>query len=298
MQVAEILRKYKKLFAIAVCAMFVWTSGTVVVAGLQAARANPTWHAGDVAAVTWFLEQLEYPDLPHDQVTNRSNADKLRINAEDPETWGSYFYFDRSRLTAVWDVTSGFDTDLSAGLHGIIKFTGCDELGRIDLGGNEFTAVDVTDNPWLYELNVFENRLTSLDVSNNPRLRTLRAFDNRLSTLDLSNNTLLESLNVANNQITTLDLSHNVKLYTIYMPHNSLTSLDVSKNLGLRGLYVSNNNLTTLDLSHNATLWGLAISHNEQLTSLDLSYNTQLQSLNISHSNLTSLDLSQNDRMW
>jgi len=37
---SEILRKYKKLFAIAVCAMFVWVSGVVVVSGLLVVRAE------------------------------------------------------------------------------------------------------------------------------------------------------------------------------------------------------------------------------------------------------------------
>ena len=175
-------------------------------------------------------------------------------------------------------------------LTGIEDFT---SLGVLDVGENQLTSLDLSNNPLLVELWCNSNQLTSLDLSNNTNLIELFCSDNQLTSIDVSNNTSLDILYLSGNQLTTLDLSNNLALSDLYSYNNQLTSLDVSNNTALDELDLGTNQLTSLDVSNNTALRWLYCNQN-QLTSLDLVNNTALTVLSVSFNQLTSLDLSNN----
>ena len=161
-----------------------------------------------------------------------------------------------------------------------------------DCSDNQLTALDVSKNTALTELNCRYNQLTALDVSQTA-LEKLSCYDNQLTALDVSKNTALTGLFCYYNQLTALDLSHNTELTDLNCSFNQLTALDVSKNTALTSLGCSYNQLTALDVSKNTALTSLGCSYN-QLTALDVSQNTALTWLYCSDNQLTALDVSKN----
>ena len=154
------------------------------------------------------------------------------------------------------------------------------DISRFNCGGNgaNLTAIDVSNNTQLTELNCYHNQLSSLDVSHNTQLTYLDCSSNPLSSLDVSKNTQLTKLICSNNRLTSLDVSKNTQLTSLDCYSNQLTSLDVSHNTQLEELYCYSNSLSNLDVSHNTQLTELSCYSN-QLTSLDVSNNTQLKKL-------------------
>ena len=158
---------------------------------------------------------------------------------------------------------------------------------------NKLTALDVSQNTELTNLNCQQNQLTALDVSQNTALEKLYCSDNKLTALDVSENTVLTKLFCGINQLTALDVSQNTVLIWLDCFNNKLTMLDLSKNTALTTLGCFNNKLTALDVSQNTALEKLYCSDN-QLTALDVSKNTALTELFFDGNKLTALDVSQN----
>ena len=138
----------------------------------------------------------------------------------------------------------------------------------------------------------FNNRpnITAINVSHNTQLTELDCSYNTLSSLDVSNNTQLKTLYCSYNTLSSLDVSHNTQLKTLYCSYNTLSSLDVSKNTQLTELWCFNNTLTSLDVSGCTQLTGLNCGNNS-LNSLDISQNTQLKKLYCSDNKFTTATL-------
>ncbi len=134
------------------------------------------------------------------------------------------------------------------------------------------------------------NNLTAIDVSNNTKLADLRLNANNLQTLDVSFNTALSRLDAQENSLSTLDISKNTELLDLFVFENDLNSLDVSKNTKLRNLRLNGNNLQTLDVSKNTALTLLTLNDN-QLTSIDVSNLFSLNFLWLQNNNLTKVNL-------
>ena len=180
---------------------------------------------------------------------------------------------------------------------GVEKLTA---LTYLDVGWNQLTILDVSNNTALEYLGASGNHLTTLDVRNNTALTYLKVGSNKLATLDVSNNTALTTLSVSNipggvsgNKLTTLDVSKNTALTGLYASYNQLTTLDVSNNTALTELHAEDNKLTTLDVRNNTALTSLWVCRN-QLTTLDVSNNTKLTDLWVESNKLTTLDVSKN----
>lgn len=186
-------------------------------------------------------------------------------------------------------------------LKGIEHFAA---LQILNCKSNFISSLDVSENTALKELycgNVSEN-FTSLNVSNNPALEVLDCSYGQLETLDLSNNTALKSLNCSHNSLSSIDVSSCSVLTSLYCSWNNLKSLDLSKNTALEDLSCGyNGSLFTLDLSNNTALKSLDCMEGS-LTSLDLRSNPNLESLILSNSrNLAALDVTQNPalkKLW
>lgn len=170
---------------------------------------------------------------------------------------------------------------------GIIKFS-CE--------AQQLTAIDVSSNTILEELNVSNNQLTSLDVTLNTALTNLICFGNQLPTLNVTNNTSLDHLHCGENQLTTLNLNSNTGLTVLKCYMNQLSSLDVSNNTALKYLICNSNNLTSIDLQQNTKLEQFQCANNK-LTTVDVSKNILLQTIMLSSNQITTLDISHNQQL-
>ena len=202
-----------------------------------------------------------------------------------------------------------FDTSNIASLEGIEFFP---NLVRLEArGGYEWddqnnkavytgklTSVDLSGNPGLKTVYLYQNNLTQLNVSNNPELTELSVQNNYLSSLDLSSCARLKQLYVYENQLASLDLSHNSKLTHLECNDNALTKLDLSGNPALTGLFVGSNPFTTLpDFSNMTQLTALGCD-DLGLTSLDLTKLTDLIQLSCNGNPLSSTpDFSKNTKL-
>ena len=123
------------------------------------------------------------------------------------------------------------------------------------------TEMKVYGNIVAFRCNNNQANLTAIDVSNNTQLIELDCYSNQLSNLDVSKNTPLTSLDCSKNKLNDLDVSKNTKLTSLSCSQNNLSSLDVSKNTQLTELFCHNNQLSSLDVSSNTQLeelscWG------------------------------------------
>jgi len=107
------------------------------------------------------------------------------------------------------------------------------------------TAIDVSNNTQLIELDCYSNQLSNLDVSKNTQLTRLSCYSNRLRSLDVSKNTQLTSLGCSKNNLSSIDVSKNTQLTELFCLNNKLSSLDVSRNTQLEELYCWGNNFIT-----------------------------------------------------
>ena len=133
-------------------------------------------------------------------------------------------------------------------LTGIESFT---SLKSLDVGNNQLSNIDLSQNIQLELLSVAQNQISNLDLSNNNLLNWFSCSENQISNLDLSQNDSLVFLTCSANQISNLDLSNLINLEQIQCDINMLTSLDLSGCLSLKHLFCTANQLTGLDISGN-----------------------------------------------
>ncbi len=163
------------------------------------------------------------------------------------------------------------------------------ELEKIDLSESGIVNANILiyfKN--LTKLNLGENDLTSIDLSQNKNLTELYLHSNDLTSIDLSQNKNLTNLNLSYNDLTSIDLSQNKNLTELSLFSNDLTSIDLSQNKNLTELRLFRNDLTSIDLSQNENLTNLNLSYND-LTYISLYENNSLKSVDISNNNIKNL---------
>ena len=163
------------------------------------------------------------------------------------------------------------------------------ELEKIDLSESGIVNANILiyfKN--LTKLNLGENDLTSIDLSQNKNLTKLYLSNNDLTSIDLSQNKNLTNLSLSYNDLTSIDLSQNKNLTNLNLSYNDLTYISLSQNENLTNLNLSNNDLTYISLSQNKNLTNLDLSWND-LTSIYLYENNSLKSVDISNNNIKNL---------
>ncbi len=208
-------------------------------------------------------------------------------------------------------------TTLDCYWHGIKDATGVEfltQLSELDLGLNDITSIDLSNNIYLSVLSLPSNELTSIDISNNTALTSLNLHSNNLSDINISSNSALTFLHLAannlsdinissnsaltflhlgSNNFSDIDLSNNPLLEKAYLERNQFTNLNVSANTQLRWLYLDDNFLTGIDVSNNLDLDRLILRGNS-ITSIDVSNNIELTELHLPNNLLTTMNLDQN----
>ena len=148
----------------------------------------------------------------------------------------------------------------------------------IDCKGNLLSAIDISHNPALTDLDATNNKITSI------------VYSESLKALYIDSHTLLASslpkgltyLNVKETTpLTTINTSSLTELQVLSAEGcSSLKSLDLSKNEKLTSLHIDGTGLTTLDLSHQPQLTFFYASLTP-LTMLNVAGNKALKSVKI-----------------
>ena len=101
----------------------------------------------------------------------------------------------------------------------ISDVTGLDKMSALyylDLGNNQLTSIDLSDNPGMWYLDLNSNQLTSINLPDSTVLDQAYLYSNQLTSIDISHNTKLTRLDIFDNQLTFIDTSSNVsKLQTL-----------------------------------------------------------------------------------
>ena len=173
-----------------------------------------------------------------------------------------------------------------------LRFTGNPLLKKLDCSLNEeLAALDVSS---LGRLEVLYCNgclpLTALDVSVNTGLKDLDCRECVLTSLTLGLQEDLWYLDCQRNQLSVLDLSGCPALGELMCNGNALTTLGLSGCPGLYYLDCYDNNLTGLDLSLCQELI-IADCHDNALTALFLGHQPKMKELYCQHNSLTSLDV-------
>jgi len=116
------------------------------------------------------------------------------------------------------------------------------DKGISDLTGiSEFEALETLD--------VGDNQLSSLDVTDNTNLLSVFAEDNQLATVDVTGLFLLQSLELDRNDLQLISVRNNSGLQVLTLSSNQLVSIDVSQNTILTSFNVVDNPLTCILVS-------------------------------------------------
>ena len=161
----------------------------------------------------------------------------------------------------------------------------------ISVKNSGVTAIDVTGNPELLNLNCAETQVAKLDVSKNSKLQQLYCFDTQIEALDLSENQKLMILECYDTNLSELDLSKNPALTRIFCQNTGIKTLDLTNQTTVSNLNCSNTNISSLDVSGQANLQNLYCGGTE-ISELDLSSNPKLTVLEVENANLSTLDVS------
>ena len=175
-------------------------------------------------------------------------------------------------------------------LSGIEYFV---NLERLDCSSNLLTALDVTHNTKLIDLNVAGNNIENIDLGSCESLERLNCAGNGFVSLNVSRNKELESLNCSGNILTDLDIRNCCLLDELDCSSNHLTAIDLSQNTKLTKLDYSNNSLASLDLAKLECCASLVSVNcaNNGISEIDLHTLTQLQTLNCSRNPVRKLVL-------
>ena len=241
--------------------------------------------------------------LTTDLATGESLALALNADLSVTLTWGNG---DEETLSGTGAVTNVTVKDASLTITSTIG-----KITALYLQGNQISALDVSDAPYLQQLLCAENNLTSLSLTGNEELVDLDVQDNELSSITLSKCSAIKGINVARNELSKLSLSTSArptslvcsenslsalpasgllaKAQTIWAGHNELTSVTLTSSKDLRCLSLPSNSLTTLNLAAAELLHDVWVENNS-LTTLDLSKGSPiLYALSADNNELTTL---------
>ncbi len=276
--------------------------------------AAPAWtvpsgyNAHDYTKCVEFLEQTDSSGV--------KNGTKLSSSYDpnDPETWGSDGWSDRSftwigvdgelrlmKLSVIGKQLAGaLDVSNCPMLDSVVCWdnritaldvTGCGALTELYARTNLIPALDLSDNPLLEILSCGENPLSELDVSANPALWYLYCYGTDVAEIDLANNRAIRHMNLSSNALTELDVTGCPELQIFYCLGNELTELDVSGNPHLFSLYCNDNSIAELDVSNHTELTILDCYGNG-MTALNIAGCTVLNDVHCGINALTELDIS------
>ncbi|MBO4313245.1 MAG: hypothetical protein J5838_03030 [Desulfovibrio sp.] len=151
----------------------------------------------------------------------------------------------------------------------IASFKGLEHFAALQVlfcSGNSLTALDISKNLRLRELDCANCGLKALDVSRNKNLEALNCSGNTLAKLDISSNIALKWLNCSGNSLKSIDASKNIALQSLLCENNKIKILDLSKNKELIFLECQENPLKTVNLLNNRNIFKLSLPEKGAVT--------------------------------
>jgi len=134
-----------------------------------------------------------------------------------------------------------------------VKTSNINSLTSLDVKNKSISDLTgINDFVALSYLNIGNNNISVIDLSNNVNLTGLFCYNNNLTNLSLDNNPDLTVVNCSGNELTEINLSNNLALVGFYCALNNLTGLDLSSNNLIDKLWCYDNNLTELDIRNGA----------------------------------------------
>lgn len=177
-----------------------------------------------------------------------------------------------------------------------IQVTEAQQVAELWLLGNNISSLNGIHNfSNLKVLEIGSNNLTNLDLSQNTQLKTVFCDNNNLTNLIVNQNLLLEYLSCSWNSLPTINLPNSASFQKLYCTNNQISNLNISNNSGLKVLRIENNPISNLYLNSNANLEELNFSATP-ISNINLSSNINLKKLTTS-SNLTTLNVAQNTNL-
>ena len=149
------------------------------------------------------------------------------------------------------------------------------KVWSLSCGNNLLSAIDISHNPALIDLDAINNKLPS--IAHLEQLKELGIDTHTLLASSLPQGLTYLTINETDSApLSTIDTSPFTELKTLNVYCKSLKSLDLSNNKKLTLLYISKTGLTTLDLSHQPELRNLYADYTP-LTKLNVAGNKALQ---------------------
>ena len=188
-------------------------------------------------------------------------------------------------------------------LNGVVDLSGCPYILTLDIDGNKFTSVDVSDCTSLTRMEVANDYLTKLDISGTaltslectkwrtPSLNTIIAEHSKLWNLKC-NQIPLEELRISGGSIRStpgIPEAHGLQVDIYSAPIKKLDLSGCSSKLGL--LRLRDVQLSELNVSGSAMLTTLTCNYVE-IENVDVSDCLVLDILSFENSSVTSLDAS------
>jgi Leucine-rich repeat (LRR) protein len=247
-----------------------------------------------------FTEALavEGLDLGYSNITNLeglqyfTNVKKISSYFADFSSFYQPTLVNLEQLSLLNSVSSSSTAIVDLSPHVNLKKFQCNSVS--------LTALDLSANTQLRDLDLYCPALTTLNLSNLSNLKNM-SYLGAMPTLDLSDAVNLLKLSCIGstpnfsfpeeNQLTSLDLSNQTKLSHLDLTGNSIASLDLSNCPNLEVLNIANNGIETLVLD-NIRYVRQFFCENNLLSSLDVSKLFNLKNFFCANNQLTSLNTS------
>ena len=163
-------------------------------------------------------------------------------------------------------------------------------LEYLNLDGNQFSEITLSNFPNLETLSLSNNQLNEINLSNLPSLEVLHLDVNQLSEVTLSNLPSLEVLSLMGNPLKEVTLYNLPSLRDLNMANNMLSEIELSNLPSLEWLDLWGNQLTSITLSGLPSLELLILGSNH-LSQITLSDFPSLKWLDLSNNQLSEINL-------
>lgn len=172
------------------------------------------------------LKTIYLPNPPAEKLLVKGCPSLVSITCKEFSGDSFLRSIDASNCKALESIDCGMTTTLES-----VNVSGCSALKTLDLNNTGIGSLDVSTNSALEYLDLMNAfNLKALDVTHNPKLKHLNVFQkdgyenkNALSKLDISKNPELQYLDCTWNCLTALDISHNPKLTKLYCSQNAIS---------------------------------------------------------------------------
>lgn len=200
--------------------------------------------------------------VPAGSIWNIDTTAQFAINCFFGETYVPDDNFEQALIDLGYDSGALDDYVLTENIEDVIflnvsnreisDITGIEDfisLTTLNIEDNSITALDLSTNTALVDLDVSGNLISSLDISILLNLAVLDVSNNSFTQLNLNTNTALIDLDISNNLFTIINVDFLVNLEDFNCAFNQLTSLDVTQNPNLNILFCQSNLLVADQLN-------------------------------------------------